>query len=88
MLRAVTEQSENIKGCFYAHWEAFSKYLIGWGLTQQVKIIFKLSLKKLKRAIILENVISKENLIFNLIYVQFEVFQWVPLVTILSENMP
>lgn len=65
------------------HWEAFSKYLIGWGLTQQVKIIFKLSLKKLKRAIILENVISKENLIFNLIYVQFEVFQWVPLVTIL-----
>lgn len=45
------------------------------GLAQKTEKVFKLPLKFLKRAIIPENVISKANLILNLLYVQFEVSQ-------------
>lgn len=58
-----------------ASWQGAFQYLIRQGLAQKTEIVFKLPLKFLKRAIIPENVISKANLILNLLYVQFEVSQ-------------
>lgn len=58
-----------------APWQGAFQHLMRQGLAQKTEIVFKLPLTFLKRAIIPENVISKANLILNLLYVQFEVSQ-------------